>query len=544
MTFLRNGFKVMMRIRTKLYLSYGAIVLLLISLSVLAVTNIGKMKEFTETLYANPYAVSQAMLRINSNIIKIHRTMKDVALAENISDIEKALKMVDAYEDDVYEDINFIKKKDVDDKFLVADLERPFRLWKPIREVVANFAKKGQFKRAANITKMEGAEHVVKLGFIIDRLTHIAKREAKSLYDKFEIVNSRVVLFFYVFCVGAIVIAVVLSFSITRRIARSIATLQIGTEIIGDGNLSYKVRVDSNDEIGQLAKAFNKMTSNLKGITASKKDLEEEIRERKKLQRNLQLKVAEIESGKSQLEMEKNAVEKIRVELERSNKELEQFAYVASHDLQEPLRKINSFGDILIMEKGDQIDDEGKDYLNRMQKAAKRMRALIDGLLAYSRVTTHGLDFKRVSTDRVVKQALEIMELKIRETEAEVTVTGDWFDVVGDELQLGQLFQNLISNALKYKKPDTKPKILINSTRINDNTIEIMVKDNGIGFDEQYADKIFAPFQRLNPVLMYEGSGIGLSICEKIVKRHQGTIKVKSEPGQGTVFFIQLGIYQ
>jgi PAS domain S-box-containing protein len=233
------------------------------------------------------------------------------------------------------------------------------------------------------------------------------------------------------------------------------------------------------------------------------------------------------------------------LELARSNSELEQFAYVASHDLQEPLRKIQAFGERLNAKCADAISDQGLDYLKRMQNAAKRMQVLINDLLSFSRVTTRASSFTPLNLKRVVREVLLDMDFRIEQTRGRVEV-GDLPVIEGDPTQMLQLFLNLIGNALKFQREGVAPVVKIRSEIYRDNRkkggafCRIFVEDNGIGFDEAYAERIFGVFQRLHGRGVYEGTGIGLAVCRKIVERHGGSIQANSTPDQGSVFTITL----
>jgi len=233
------------------------------------------------------------------------------------------------------------------------------------------------------------------------------------------------------------------------------------------------------------------------------------------------------------------------LELARSNSELEQFAYVASHDLQEPLRKIQAFGERLNAKCADAISDQGLDYLKRMQNAAKRMQVLINDLLSFSRVTTRASSFTPLNLKRVVREVLLDMDFRIEQTRGRVEV-GDLPVIEGDPTQMRQLFLNLIGNALKFQREGVAPVVKIRSEIYRDNRkkggafCRIFVEDNGIGFDEAYAERIFGVFQRLHGRGVYEGTGIGLAVCRKIVERHGGSIQANSTPDQGSVFTITL----
>jgi signal transduction histidine kinase len=231
------------------------------------------------------------------------------------------------------------------------------------------------------------------------------------------------------------------------------------------------------------------------------------------------------------------------INLERSNQELEDFAYVASHDLQEPLRKIQAFGNLLETEYGDRLG-EGVEYVKRMQNAARRMSALIEDILSFSRITTKGREFTNVKLREVVQEVLGDLEMRIADTKATIEI-GNLPTIHADAMQMRQLLQNLIANALKFHKPGKPPVIKIKSTVISgledkSKFCKLEVADNGIGFDEKYADRAFAVFQRLHARENYEGTGIGLAICRKIAERHGGLIMVKSKQGKGSTFIVTL----
>lgn len=228
-------------------------------------------------------------------------------------------------------------------------------------------------------------------------------------------------------------------------------------------------------------------------------------------------------------------------ELERSNKELQQFAFVASHDLQEPLLKILAFGDRLKELSTQKLDEREQDYVGRMQKAALRMRQLIDDLLQFARITTKAKPFERVDLNQVVKEVLSDLEMRIAKTQARIEVE-NLPTLEGDPRQLHQLFQNLISNALKFSKKGECPDIAIKSRVLPKGFTEIVVEDKGIGFEEKYLERIFEPFQRLHSRSEYEGTGMGLAICQKIVQIHHGEITAKSRLGVGSTFSIKLPV--
>jgi len=230
-------------------------------------------------------------------------------------------------------------------------------------------------------------------------------------------------------------------------------------------------------------------------------------------------------------------LEATMAELERSNHELQDFAFVASHDLQEPLRKIQAFSDRLIS-KSDRLEDQEKDYLRRMQSAAGRMQALIQDLLAYSRVTTKARPLVRCDLNQVLDEVLQDMETSLVREQATIK-TSPLPEVEGDPMQLRQVLQNLISNAIKFRKPEQNPVVLVYPEDITAGGWTLVVNDDGIGFDPRHAGKLFQPFQRLHHRRDYAGTGIGLAIVKKILDRHGAGISAESEPNAGTRFRIR-----
>lgn len=234
--------------------------------------------------------------------------------------------------------------------------------------------------------------------------------------------------------------------------------------------------------------------------------------------------------------------------LKTSNRELEEFAFVASHDLQEPLRKVQTFGDRLKMKYAERLDDTGRDYIERMQAATGRMQTLINDLLIWSRVTTKARPFVSVELNEVAREVVSDLEARIERTGGRVEL-GTLPELAADPTQMRQLLQNLIGNGLKFHRPDLPPVVSVRSEGIRDEAGSIVqwrieVADNGIGFEEKYLDRIFTIFQRLHGRDQYEGTGVGLAICRKIVERHGGTLTAHSQPEQGATFVCLLPAQQ
>jgi PAS domain S-box-containing protein len=259
-----------------------------------------------------------------------------------------------------------------------------------------------------------------------------------------------------------------------------------------------------------------------------------------------------IERRRAEVALRRSEAELIKfaAKLEASNRELQDFASVASHDLQEPLRKIQAFGDRLKTKYADALGDGGRDYLERMQNAAGRMQTLINDLLTFSRVTTKAQPFVTVDLAEVAAGVVSDLEARVERSGGRVEM-GEMLTLDADPLQMRQLLQNLIGNALKFHKPDEPPLVRVWCERAASGGADegepalgglcrIHVADNGIGFDEKYLDRIFTVFQRLHGRHAYEGTGVGLAVCRRIAERHGGGITATSEPGRGSTFVVTL----
>ena len=296
-------------------------------------------------------------------------------------------------------------------------------------------------------------------------------------------------------------------------IVKQARTLVGVTRKLGEGDLNVRTGINYNSgELGELAQSFDAMASDLAA--------REEERARNEF-----------------------ALKEYAAYLEQSNRELRDFTSIASHDMQEPLRKIQTFGELLQERSAASLDAQGVDYVNRMQNAAKRMSNLIHELLVYSRVTTKATQFDQVDLGQAARQALIDLEVQIEAAGAEVIV-GDLPVIEANPVQMNQLMQNLISNAIKFHRHDQKPLVRVYSPQSPEDEangmVEIRVQDNGIGIDEAFLERIFQPFQRLNVQTGTDGVGMGLTICRKIVEHHKGSIRAESSPDGGTTFIVRL----
>lgn len=360
------------------------------------------------------------------------------------------------------------------------------------------------------------------------------KSDMKAMYQRIELY---VVIAFLVIGISFL-LAYFLSRRLQKTISEPILALAETARVVSERH-DYSVRATRSgvDELGLLTDAFNHMLTQIENqnqeITTFNQKLEEKVRERT-----------------AQLENAKNEIEVMNRKLVKSNQDLEQFAYVASHDLQEPLRKIQTFSELAERSTGDK--ETLHKYLEKINVSARRMADLIRSVLNYSRLSRLNEEFSVIDLNATMDSIRSDLELLIAEKKAEIRC--DPLPVIrGIPLQLNQLFLNLISNSLKFseKKPviDISSKILPGSQiRLNPdlnsagNYVELKFTDNGIGFEQQYADKIFTIFQRLHTSQHYAGTGIGLALCKKIVENHHGFIIARSEPGKGAEFYVYLPV--
>ena len=327
-------------------------------------------------------------------------------------------------------------------------------------------------------------------------------------------------------------IAFLLSGRLRGLISRPVSALAgMAKEVSATRDYALRAARQSGDEIGQLVDAFNEMLSNIeerdRELRQARDELEQRVAERTS---ELQRELAERRRAEQQLH-------EALADLRRSNADLQQFAYVASHDLQEPLRMVTSYVQLLAEEYRGKLDADADEFIHFAVEGALRMKQLITDLLTYSRVGTHGSQFASTSPEEVLQDAIANLEISLRESGA--AVTHDPLPaVLADRSQLLQVFQNLISNGLKFRGAEA-PRIHVSARREGPDWL-FSVADNGIGIASEHAERIFIIFQRLHTRLEYPGTGIGLAICKKVIERHGGRIWVESEPGRGSIFCFTL----
>jgi len=333
---------------------------------------------------------------------------------------------------------------------------------------------------------------------------------------------------------GVVAVSAGLAFLISRRISRPVRDLRQAALAVGRGDLDRRVDVRGVAELVELGETFNLMAA---GLKAAREDREKAQAALQEANAHLEQRTAELETINRQLQEEAAERKRVAEDLARSNKDLEQFAYVASHDLQEPLRIVSGYLQLIERRYKGKLAAEADEFINFAVEGAARMQALIQDLLAYSRVGTQGRRFAPTDCEKVFERAVGNLGRAV--TDSGATVTHDPLPtVLADATQLVQVFQNLIGNAIKFRGAEP-PRIHV-AARPQDGRWLFSVRDNGIGLEPQYAERIFVLFQRLHPRDKYPGTGIGLSVCQRIIERHGGRIWVESKPGEGSTFHFTL----
>jgi len=501
----------------RLSLGFGLVFVLFCMLTMFAINRMEYLADNTSQIYKHPLTVSNAVLRINAHIVKMHRSMKDVALDENIEEINADTRLVDGFEKEVYADFDIIGELFLGDKMLFEAARRVFVSWKPIRDEVIALMRNGKRYEAAEITKGKGAQHVVKIENAMDALNTFAQGKAVEFLDSAKTTTEQSLQTMYLLLFSVVVAMMLFTLYLTRSITRPVETLRAATVSIGKGKFNTPLNVVTGGELGELASSVREMADNLSKVTASRDELNNEILERK------------------QADAKRN---KVMAELEDKAAEMERFVYTVSHDLKSPLITIQGF--IGLLEK-DALDGETKRLhgdVEHIQKAASQMQQLLADLLEISRIGRLVSPPEKVEFNELAEDALGLLDGQITACGAQIVVSPDLPMLFGDRKRLLEAVQNLIDNALKFMGEQDKPRIEIGCRREEGEHI-CYVKDNGIGIEPRFHGKVFDLFERLNPAV--DGTGIGLAIVKRIIVLEGGRIWVESEgEGKGSAFCFTL----
>jgi len=491
--------------RTRIYAGFISILVLMCISVTISVIQIKKVTFNTKLLYQHPFFVSNKISDINTNLSEMRSSMKELIVAKDKNDIEKYINIVNKDEaiiHTLYDTVSIYFLGDKDQMLLakknLSELEK-------IHDQIYVFMQNGNIQKATQLFYSEEADKNLDIIKINGDIRKFAFNKAKEIIAHAENtetkdVNNIILVTLFIMLLGLIIIVV-----IARSVTQPIRNFIKKTKEILIKDLPIVIEKTSEHKLLELAQIE---------LIKLYDDLEKLVDERTK-----------------ELTFMVN-------NLKRSNEELEQFAYVASHDLQEPLRMISSYTQLLDKRYKDKLDNDANDFIHYAVDGADRMQKLINDLLDYSRVSMRGKDFVQVDINQVLGHVFSNLQYLIIEKSALITHNG-LPTVYADESQLIQLFQNLIENAIKFKKEDVLPLIHITCKTEND-VCEFMVIDNGISIDMQYQDKIFLIFQRLHSKELYPGTGIGLAICKRIVERHGGKIWFESKENEGTTFYFTL----
>lgn len=347
------------------------------------------------------------------------------------------------------------------------------------------------------------------LGKAVENEISQIERNKNDLRNRIAVINTLI----FLIIAGVAVIAVFIIFYATKSITNPIQKLYAGAEVIGKGNLDYRLDIKTGDEIEELATGFNRMAGELKELYTN---LENKVKER----------TAQLAEANDLLALK--------------NKELDDFTYIVSHDLKEPLRGVKAFTKLLMEEYSGKVDKEGKEYLKTISESSSRMTNLIEDLLNLSRIGRIRNIEPDVDLNALLSDVKKNLAYSLEEKKVDLKVSKDFPKVTCDRIRISEVFSNLISNAIKYSKKGVKPVIEIGYSDKGD-TYEFSVQDNGIGIEKQYHDKVFQIFQRLHAKgSEYEGTGAGLTIVKKIIENHNGKIWVESDAGEGSAFYFTL----
>jgi signal transduction histidine kinase len=574
------------RIGARLRYGFGIVVAMVLALGAIAIYEMNAVAGFTRELHEHPLKVSNAVRDIRSQVVEMRRDMKDLLLEDNAGTIKATLDDIDRREQEVHSLFTILfdrylgPRQDIDIAYQV------FIDWKPIRLKSIDLLRKGQKEAAAAIIHGEGSDYVEMIQERIQPISDFARAKAESFYraslrskkNHLWIMSGLIVLI----AAASIVTGTMITRSITGPIGRIIGEM----DKVGGGDLGHKIRMDRADEIGLLARAFDAMTENLQKTTASRNELnaanqqlaanEQQLRAtNQQLQANdQQLRAAneqlqateqqlratnqQLQANDQQLRAANQQLKANAAELSFRNAELQSIVYTVSHDLKSPLVNIKGFSEELEaqvcklikhlsladlpetirQEVTPLLEEEIPKSLHFIRVSTAKMKGLLDGFLRVSKIRSAPIQRETLDMNALVRSALATMQFQIETDEVTVTVD-DLPPCVGDAGQINQVISNLVDNALKYRDQNRPCAIQI-SGRQDGDCVTYWVKDNGIGIDPRHQDRVFEMFHRLDPNSPVSGDGLGLTIVSRILDRHQGRIRLESEPGKGSTFYISL----
>jgi len=632
-------------IGARLGLGFGIVFILFCTLTILAINRMEYLADNTSQIHNHPLTVSNAVLRIDTHIVKMHRAMKDIVLDESAAEINKDSGLVDKHERETYAEFDIIDKRFLGDRTLFEAARELFISWKPIRDEVIKLMRSGKRNEAIRITKGKGAQHAAKIENAMDALYAFAQDKADEFVASAKEATDQSIKTMHLLLFLVVVAMMIFTVYLTRSITRPVEALRAATLEIGKGKLDTPLNIDAGGEMGALARSVSEMLSNLSKVTASRDALNKEIAERKQAEDELRnseeriklllestaeaiygldvegkctfanpscLKMLGYESmddvlGKNMHNLihhtrpdgspypmqechiyeafqkgtgthvddevlwhkdgtsfageywshpmyengrvigsvvtfmditERKGLEKARQKLvdnlEEKATEMERFVYTVSHDLKSPLITIQGF--LGLLEK-DAIGGETKRIqgdISHIQKAARQMQELLADLLEISRIGRLVNPPEKVKFNQLVQDVVELLGGQIKACDVQIDIMPEMPTLYGDRTRLLEVVQNLIDNALKFMGEQTAPHIEIGYHLKKGENI-YYIKDNGIGIEPRFHQKVFELFERLDPAV--DGTGIGLAIVKRIIELEGGRIWIESEgKGRGCTF--------
>lgn len=546
------------KIGDRLRYGFGIIVVLVLVLGVIAIYEMNAVTGFTEELHEHPLKVSNAVRDIRTEVVEMRRDMKDLLLEENVEQIRATINDIDRREQEVVSLFAIIEDRYLGPRQDIEVAYQAFVDWKRIRLKSIDLVRAGHRDAAAPIILGEGGDYVELIQEKILPISNFAKGKAESFYrDAIRYRRHHLLAMsglIVLITAAGIVTGTLISQSITRPIDQIIGEM----DKVGGGDLGHKIGMDRADEIGWLARAFDAMTENLQKTTASRDELNAANQQLMANEQQLRAANQQIQATEQQLLASNQQLRANAAELSFRNAELQSIVYTVSHDLKSPLVNIKGFSEELEVQGCKLIkhlslldmpptlrkeilpllEEDIPKSLHFIQAGAAKMKGLLDGFLRVSKIRSIPIRKEMLNMNVLVESVLAAMQYQI-ETGG-VTVTVDELPpCVGDAGQMNQVISNLVDNALKYRDQNRPARIHISGYREKD-CVTYWVKDSGIGIDPRHQSRVFEMFHRLDPNTPVSGDGLGLTIVSRIMDRHQGRIRLESEPGKGSTFYVSL----
>ncbi len=566
---------------------FALTLVLIVTIAVVALRLIAQQADLADRIYRHPLTVSNAVLEANAAILAMHRHMKDVVLANSPQELDASVHAVATFERQVHQRFDIIADRFLGDRLKIQRARQAFEDWAPIRAKVIALARRGDREAAAGITKGGGASHVILMTTRLNALTEFARGKAREFLAQSRDNEARSRILLIGLTAALVALGLAIAGLVIARVRRSERQMQAHGRRIAlllasaaeaiygldlDGRCTFAnpacVRMlgyDAEADLigrdmhgllhpeardGSCARGDDCPLAAVRDAAGPlhSDDLELWRRDDGCFPADFYAHPI-IEEGArvgavctfldvtERRQAEREVARKTDL-LESSNEELQRFAYAASHDLQEPLRAIISYLQLLELRYAEQLGGDAREFIGFAVDGARRMTKLIRDILEYSRVETQGRIFATASPEQCLDAALKDLKPLIDDTAARVTVES-LPAVVGDASQITRLFQNLIGNAIKYRRTDRDPEIRVRAWP-DQGMIAFAVQDNGVGIDPRDQDRIFVVFKRLHDDRNLDGTGIGLAVCKRIVERHGGRIWVESTPGAGSTFLFTL----